>query len=133
MYKTETETLDDFVKKFQPILDWNEQFEKESKALTQLYPSSFVVPEGGKLLDSYIQLLADYYNDEGEWIEYYCWECEFGAKPQDVLEDGKVAFHLGCVGDLWNILGVSNERWRCFWKKEPLRRSHPIPSKNRNT
>ena len=102
-------TLKQFEELFQPILDWNKQFEIEADALKQLFPSSHVVPEGGKLLDSYIKLLSLYVNDVDNFIEYYCWECDFGRKPQDIKFDGKVKFHLACLGDLWNLIGCINE------------------------
>jgi len=102
-------TLDQFKELFQPILDWNEQYNKEAEALKQLYPSSYVLPESEKILDSYIKLLSLYVQDTDEFIDYYCWECDFGKKPNDVVINGEVHFHLACLGDLWNLIGCINE------------------------
>ena len=73
-------------KEFNQAMANIQAFLEERKKLTAVLDvisptSTGVVEFGGKFLDDYIALLSMAMNDtESKWIEWYCWECDFGAK-----------------------------------------------------
>lgn len=51
-------------------------------------------------------LLKELYNDENDWISYYCWEIDFGDKYKEgcVTEQDGTPIPLKTPEDLYNIL-----------------------------
>ncbi len=93
-----------------PILDWDAKYEKEAEALKQLYPSSFVVPEGGRLVESYIEILSTFIEDDNDWIDYFVWECDLGkTKPYKYVSIHGKKFKLKNIKDLYNLLVYSEK------------------------
>lgn len=103
-------SFEEFEKLFQPILDENIRWEKECNLLEQLYPHSYVVPEGGKLLDDYIELLSKYVDDKNEVINFYCWECDFGKKKQTMQINGYTPEIINNLYDVWYLLYYGFEK-----------------------
>lgn len=97
-----------FLELFQPIIDWNEKYEKEADLLSKLYPSSFIVPEGDRLIERYIDLLSVYVGDS-DWISYYVWECELGRNPMEVSwNDNTKRIKLNSIKKLYKLIVEGN-------------------------
>ena len=74
-------------KEFNQAMANIQAFLEERKKLTAVLDvisptSTGVVEFGGKFLDDYIALLSMAMNDTTyKWIEWYCWDCDFGTNP----------------------------------------------------
>jgi hypothetical protein len=76
--------------------------------LEQAFPNAFratLLPDNTILQQGLIEVLKDAMNDEGNWIEYFIFELDFGRK-NDIL---KVTFNdveqpLHTPTDLYNLL-----------------------------
>lgn len=68
----------------------------------------FYFPTGA---DNIIELLAMLTNDKNEWIDYWIYELEFGARADDFeCTDGKGnIIPLRTIEDLWAVLNQSEE------------------------
>lgn len=73
----------EFNQAMQNLQAFLEERKKLTAALDVISPTSTGVVEfGGKFMDDYISLLAIEMKDTTcKWIEWYCWECNFGANP----------------------------------------------------
>lgn len=97
-------TLQEFIKLFEPILRWDKEYSEQAVALQKLYPSSYVTPEGGFLLDSYISLLEKYMKDTEQWISYYIWECNLGKNPKEICIDKGNKYIIDSLEKLYGII-----------------------------
>jgi hypothetical protein len=80
-------TLEQFKGYMEPIRIYLMESDRAEEGLKLLFPSSFVVSElGGKLLESYINLLSDLLDlpIEDDWINYFVFECNMGKTPRMV-------------------------------------------------
>ena len=59
-----------------------------------------------------IEYLSELSNDQGEWIHWFAFECDFGRKHMEAVIDGK---NIKCrnSADLWEIIQAC-----CYEKKE---------------
>ena len=95
-------SFEEFLDLFQPIENWNNNYNREAELLSKLYPSSHIVPEGDKLIENYISLLSRYVGDS-DWISYYVWECELGKNPLEVSWGNK-KIKLNSVRKLYKLI-----------------------------
>ncbi len=106
-------SLDQFKEYYEPITQYNEEFDKNVKAVKLMFPSSYTVPElGTHLLDNYISLLSKMMNDTDEFISYYVFDCEDGKKPMSVEipnGEGTIEILLDSVDQLYNLIVWENE------------------------
>lgn len=68
----------------------------------------FYFPTGA---DNIIELLSILMNDKYEWIDYWIYELDFGAKANEADckdKDGNV-IPLDTIEDLWNVLNDNEE------------------------
>lgn len=63
-----------------------------------------------KPIDYITRLLKELVNDESDWINYYCWEIDFGRKYYEgcVTEADGTPIPLSSAEDLWNIITTKN-------------------------
>lgn len=99
-------SFEKFTELFKPIIDWDAKYDREVELLKQLYPSSFVVPEDGKLCEAYITLLEELVGDEDKWIDYFVWACELGKQPKAITINNvhEVYYKLDSVKALYDLL-----------------------------
>ena len=52
------------------------------------------------------KMLKELTNDKSDWIEYYCWELDFGSKykPGSIKDVDGTNIPLKTVEDLWDML-----------------------------
>jgi hypothetical protein len=94
----------DFLKCMNDIKEFRKESDTLNEHLSAICEGSFAYCEvGGKLLDSYISVLEKLVNDNGEWIQYFVYECNFGENPLEVSKDEKV-WNLDSVEKLWEIM-----------------------------
>lgn len=94
-----------FQKDMAPILQYQHDYDENIKALGIIYKESFVTPYlGTNLLDAYILLLEEKYNDKNKWISYFVWECDLGKKPQDIYIDDIPVITLNSLERLYSII-----------------------------
>ena len=83
-------TLDVFINQLQVLRDFQDKKNERQKLVGQMYTGSFVIDEfGDDLFMSYIRFLALMMNDDGEWIEYYIFETQWGKEIMDITVNGK--------------------------------------------
>jgi hypothetical protein len=58
---------------------------------------------GFDLLDSYVALLSEAVGDDGDWIAWYCFDNDFGARKLRAGYDGNEK-PIRNVNDLWNLI-----------------------------
>lgn len=102
--KTRGEKLFQFRDRMAFIEKYNKEFEIANKAVQELMPNSHpVIDMGANLLDGYIDLLQDIYNDKNEWISYFVYDCNYGANPMKIVVDGKETL-LKTVDDVFYLI-----------------------------
>jgi hypothetical protein len=59
-----------------------------------------------EIVDSLIDMLEEYFEDEDEWISYWVYELDFGSKWEKgmVLDENGQDIKLQTIEDLYNIL-----------------------------
>lgn len=74
------------------------------RAFTDAFKAN-LLPRNGILQEALIKVLEKAVNDEGQWIDYYLWEIDFGkdAKRYQVTVDGK-SFVLSTPGKLYDFI-----------------------------
>ncbi len=63
-----------------------EQYEKYNEMANYigLFPESEMSKPLYTLMENYVELLSDVYDDNLEWIDYFIWECDWGKRPGEV-------------------------------------------------
>jgi len=94
----------EFDQAMQNIQSYLDERKKLTAVLDVISPTSTGVVEfGGKFLDDYIALLSYAVNDKSEWIAWYCWECDFGTKPLNIIINKKPHM-IDSIQKLYNII-----------------------------
>jgi len=123
-------SIEQFKLYFEPISKYNEDYERNSKALDMLYPSSYTAPElGSHLLDSYISILSDIMGDTADWISYYVFECNSGKKPMSVTMEDKTEIELDSIEKLYKIMTYETQTQTFYYEIEPITDSCLTPCK----
>lgn len=60
-------------------------------------------------VDLAIKYLAELSGDEGEWIQWFVYECDFGRKPMSAFIN-KVETPCRSAADLWEIIHANDLR-----------------------
>lgn len=69
---------------WQRIYDqWQAQYEA-LQALTRCGPEAPIALAMGQMWDAYSRAVAREVGDENDWLEWYCWENDMGAKQLEV-------------------------------------------------
>lgn len=79
-----------------------------SKHLNNAFPDAFqanLLPKNDIVQNALIKALEEAMCDKGEWIEYFCWELNFGAESfrLNATHSGKI-IPLNTPEDLFNYL-----------------------------
>ena len=100
-------TLEVFMNQLQVLRDFQDKKDERQKLVGQMYTSSFVIDEfGDDLFTSYIRFLALMMNDDGEWIDYYIFETQWGKEIMDITVNDK-HHDLRSYEDLYDIITVT--------------------------
>lgn len=73
-------TLEQFKKIISAIKEQNEIDQEVSKSLEKLCDSWVMFQCKNKVYPLVTILLKEVFNDRGDWINYWMWDCDFGKK-----------------------------------------------------
>ena len=77
-----------FVKSLQDLQRQMEIDNKFSKAMRRFFPESFCLYYDNSLLfDAMIGLLKEYFDDEGNYIEYFIYDLNFGKRNRETAKN----------------------------------------------
>jgi len=81
---------------------------ERANQLSKIFPSAFETNLllNGKAIDGFISLLEKTFNDTEKWIDYFCFELDFGRKNFELKahDENGVEIPLSNSSDLYNIL-----------------------------
>lgn len=76
--------------------------------LEKVFPNAFsgdLLPDNSIIENILIKILKTEFNDCCDWIEYYCWELDFGKENWRLkVYDKDKEIHLSTPEDLYNLL-----------------------------
>ena len=84
-----------------------------SEKLGEAFPNAFkanLLPDNHWLQDSLIEILQiamnDEFDTENSWIEYFCWDLNFGAENYrlKVYDENKKEIPMSTPDELWEFL-----------------------------
>jgi hypothetical protein len=79
----------EFTKALHGLKAFIQEREKLQGVLDVISPSSTGVVEfGNSFIDAYMKLLSRALGDENEWVEWFVYENDFGAKGMEVICNG---------------------------------------------
>ena len=103
-----------FISSIEALQKQYEHDQKCSEAFKIILPHDFITSydnhfTNNKLLELLQVLTND--NHQHSWIEYYCFELDFGKKWKkgDVTEKDGMDIPLATIEDLWNLLSKNYE------------------------
>lgn len=59
---------------------------------------------GHELASAYTAQLAEAVGDQGNWIEYWLWECDMGKREMGWSKKDKPISRMKTIKDLWNAI-----------------------------
>lgn len=83
--------------------DWQAQY-TALQALTKCGPEAPITLAMGRMWDAYTACLAREVGDESEWLEWYCWENEMGAKGLEVTSTSGKTIKVTTVAHLARVI-----------------------------
>ena len=60
----------------------------------------------GRLIDNYVNTVAALLNDKGDWIAWYIWENDFGAREMEAGLDSESMKPICNIEDLLEIMNL---------------------------
>ena len=91
--------------RFEKIILNLKKFCNKIDSLSDTFNCDFFIELMGPLIDETVDLLSYCFKDEGNWIDYWMWELNFGKRYEQkmVQIDGKEV-PLKTIKDLYNLL-----------------------------
>jgi hypothetical protein len=80
---------------------------KFSENLGVAFPHAFtanLLPDNSTITDSFIKVLEQLMNDKGGWINWFCYETEFGREQMEAYDEEGKPIPLGSAGELYDFL-----------------------------
>lgn len=94
-------SYNDFEKNIQLI---QEYYDKDDQLTTILNVEGFVA-YSGLIIDALIALLEEVMEDtENHWINYWCWDCDFGAEGENRVKIDDHYIEFSTIKDLYFVL-----------------------------
>ena len=90
------------------IKDFDAEIDKLNEHISAIAPGA-VCDFGGRFLDDHIKLLSKYLGDEGDWINWYVFDNNYGKKQLEAGYDGKV-LKIDRISRLWDLIEESKKR-----------------------
>ena len=82
---------------------WQAQYEV-LQALTKCGPEAPIALAMGHMWDAYTAAVAREVGDENDWLEWYCWENDMGAKGLEVTSTGGKTINVKTVAHLARVI-----------------------------
>lgn len=101
-------TVYDFENLFDPILYWVQYSEEEITKIKETTFADYTPTKDVMLVDAYIELLSNIVYDYNNYIDFYCWDCDFGRSPKTVNIYGQ-EFVFDSLSNLWNAIQFLNQ------------------------
>ena len=95
-------SLNDFENYINKVIKY---YQKDSDLSDIMEVEGFIM-YSSELIDVILNLLEEVMEDkEDQWIQYWCWECDFGKDAENIVHDadGKV-IQLTTIKDLYFLL-----------------------------
>jgi hypothetical protein len=83
--------------------DWRVQY-KALQALTNCGPEAPIAIAMGCMWDAYSNCLGREIGDTGDWLNWYCWENEMGAKGLGVKSAGGKVIKVKTIEQLATVM-----------------------------
>ena len=87
----------------QRYTDWKAQYDA-LHALTKCGPEAPIALAMGRMWDGYTNAVAQIVGDESEWLDWYCWENEMGAKGLEVTSTSGKTIKVRNVQQLARVI-----------------------------
>ncbi|WIL01330.1 hypothetical protein CRP6_000050 [Riemerella phage vB_RanS_CRP6] len=89
------------------------EYDKEvAENLSKAFPNAFkanLLPQNHFLSNILMKILKEEMNDSEDYIEWFCWETDFGSKPLCILHEDK-EMYLKTPKELYDFL-KNNKQW----------------------
>jgi len=99
---------DVFIRKMQKVEELRALMDNFDSHLGAIAPGG-VFEFGVIILDEYIELLANYAEDGGDWISWYIFENDFGKREFEAGYDGHMT-KIRNLDDLWDLMEEGRKR-----------------------
>lgn len=83
--------------------DWQAQYEA-LQALTRCGPEAPIALAMGRMWDAYTNAVAREVGDNNEWLDWYCWENDMGAKGLEVTSTSGKTIKVRNVRQLARVI-----------------------------
>lgn len=82
---------------------WQVQYDALN-ALTKCGPDAPITLAMGRMWDAYSNLIAREVGDENDWLDWYCWENDMGAKGLEVTSTSGKTIKVKTVAHLARVI-----------------------------
>ena len=83
--------------------EWQTQYEA-LQALTRCGPEAPIALAMGRMWDAYTNAVAREVGDENDWLEWYCWENDMGAKGLEAQSTSGKTIKVRTVAHLARVI-----------------------------
>lgn len=98
-------TLEHFTNVINNIKDSRRADEEFNKALRLIYTDNYIASVAGYLENILVDTLQIVFEDKGDWLGYWLWECDFGSSiTKDSVHIDGVPYRLKTIEDLYYFL-----------------------------
>ncbi|MDY3524917.1 hypothetical protein JSO63_02750 [Riemerella anatipestifer] len=95
-----------FIEAIEAIEEQYEYDKKVARDLNKIFPNAYendLMPINYYLSDMLLKILKEEMNDSEDYIEWFCWETDFGNKPLCILHEDK-EMYLKTPEELYDFL-----------------------------
>ena len=91
------------------------QYKDFDDYLSRLYKLGIDIADNNPIfgmMEKYLTMLEKATHDTGEWISYFCYELDYGAKwqPGYIIDENGFDVNLACMDELWALLEEEYEK-----------------------
>lgn len=83
--------------------DWQVQYEA-LQTLTRCGPEAPIALAMGRMWDAYTNAIAREVGDRNDWLDWYCWENDMGAKGQELTSTSGKTIKVTTVVHLARVI-----------------------------
>ena len=96
-------TLNEFEKRMLILEAYQDECKGITRTFQEFLDGFFVMTLGDKLIESYIELIAEKVEDDSKWIEWFIYENEWGLKKYTAGFEGEMK-PIANLRDLYDLI-----------------------------